>query len=121
MGLRDDLRRVRASLHGELDSFDLEGGRKHWYDPHAVGAELFLFGCACLRAGASENRPDPPEIVRALVKAKDRRAAFEALAPNPLFPYEYEALVERGELVHRSMISGRDVDGTCADLSEPSP
>jgi hypothetical protein len=119
MGLRGELSRLRASLRGELESFDLEGGGKHWYDPQAVGAELFLFGCACLRAGAPENRPEPPEIVRALVRAKDRRAALAALAPNPLFPYEYEPFVERGELVHRSMVAGRDVDGEpCEDLSD---
>jgi hypothetical protein len=123
MGLRDELRRVRASLRGELESFDLEGGAKRWYDPYAVGAELFLHGCACLRAGAPENRPEPPEILLALAKARDRRAAFAAVAPNPaLFPYEREAFVERGELVHRSLVAGRDADESApSDLSEPGP
>jgi hypothetical protein len=119
MGLRDELSRLRASLRGELESFELTDGNRFWFDPQAVGAELFLHGCACLRAGAPENRPEPPEILRALVRAKDRRAAFHALAPNPMFPYSYEAFVERGELVHRSMVAGRDVDGACADMSEP--
>ena len=121
MGLRDELRRVRASLRGELESFDLEGGGTHWYDPHAVGAELFVHGCACLRAGAPENRPEPPEILLTLAKARNRRAAFAAVAPNPaLFPYEREAFVESGDLVHRSMIAGRVADeSACADLSEP--
>ena len=110
--------RLRASLRGELESFDLEGGGKHWYDPQAVGAELFLFGCACLRAGAPANRPEPPKILRALVKAKDRRAALAALEPVPFWPYQDEPFFERGELVHRSMVVGRDVDGEpCEDLS----
>ena len=123
MGLRDELRRVRASLHDELASFDLADGSRFWYDPYAVGAELFVHGCACLRAGAPENRPEPPEILRALVKAKDRRAAFTAVVPNPvLFPFGREALVERGELVHRSLVAGRDADESApSDLSEPGP
>ncbi len=120
MGLRGELHRLWASLRGQLSSFELADGSRYWYDPQAVGAELFLHGAACLRAGAPANRPPPPEIVRALARAKDRRAAFEALAPNPLFPYEYEVLVERGELVPRSMVAGRAVhESTCADLSEP--
>ena len=123
MGLRDELRRVRASLRGDFESFELVDGTRHWYDPEAVGAELFLHGCACLRAGAPENRPPPPEILRALVQAKDRRAAFAAVAPNPaMFPYERLALVERGDLVHRSLVAGRDADESApSDLSEPGP
>jgi hypothetical protein len=123
VGLRDELRRVRALLHGELESFDLADGSRFWYDPYAVGAELFLHGCACLRAGAPENRPEPPEILLALAKARNRRAAFAAVDPNPaLFPYEREAFVERGELVHRSLVAGRDADESApSDLSEPGP
>jgi len=123
VGLRDELRRVRASLHDELASFDLADGSRFWYDPYAVGAELFVHGCACLRAGAPENRPPPPEILLALAEARDRRAAFAAVAPNPaLFPYEREAFVERGELVHRSLVAGRDADESApSDLSEPGP
>ena len=123
MGLRDELRRVRASLHDELASFDLADGSRFWYDPYAVGAELFLYGCASLRAGAPANRPEPPDIVRALTKARDRRAAFAAVAPNPaMFPYERLALVERGDLVHRSLVAGRDADESApSDLSEPGP
>jgi hypothetical protein len=118
--MRGRLRGLQAKLRGQLDYFELEGGGRHWYDPQAACAELFLHGCACLRAGAPENRPEPPEIVRALARAKDRRAALEAVAPSPLWPYEYEAFFERGELVHRSMVSGQGLDDSAwADLSEP--
>ncbi len=80
---------------------------------------MFLFGSDCMKAGRVVDRPEPPEIVRALVRAKDRRAAFDALEPIPFFPYQYEPFVERGELVHRSLIAGRDVNGEpCEDLSE---
>lgn len=120
MGLRGRLNRLQTSLRGQLSSFELADGSRYWYDPDAAFPELFLFGAACLRAaGPPHARPEPPELVRALVKAKDRRAAFESLAPVPFFPYEYDAFVERGELVHRSMVAGRDVYGKpCEDLSD---
>ena len=77
-------------------------------------------GTACPRAGRAAARPEPPEIVRAFTRAKNRRAAFDALAPSPFFPYEYEPFVESGELVHRSLVAGRDLDeAACEDLSEP--
>jgi hypothetical protein len=47
---------------------------------------LFLFGSDCMKAGRVVDRPEPPEIVRALVRAKDRRAAFDALEPIPFSP-----------------------------------
>ena len=120
MGLKDDVNRLRASLRGELESFELTDGTRFWFDEQEAYAELFLFGVGCLKAGRAEDRPEPPEIVRALAKAQDRRAAFDALAPTPFWPYEYDPFVESGELVHRSLVAGRDSDeSACEDLSEP--
>ena len=77
-------------------------------------------GTACLRAGRAAARPEPLELVRAFTRAKNRRAAFDALAPSPFFPYEYEPFVESGELVHRSLVAARDLDeAACEGLSEP--
>ena len=120
MGLRGELHRLRAALRGQLSYFPLADGSKHWYDEEQAFAELFLFGSACMKAGRVEDRPEPPEIVLGLARAKDRRAAFESLEPVPFFPFEHEPFVERGELVHRSLVVGRDVDGEpCVeDLSE---
>jgi hypothetical protein len=60
----------------------------------------------CLRAqGECELFPEPPETVKAIAKAGDRRTALNQSYPNGSFgilPYEVEALVERGELVSRS-------------------
>jgi hypothetical protein len=60
----------------------------------------------CLRAqGECELFPEPPETVKAIAKAGDRRTALNQSFPNGSFgilPYEVEALVERGELVSRS-------------------
>ncbi len=120
MGLKGELQRLRAALRGSLSSFELAGGSKYWYSEEQAFEDLFMFGSECMKAGRVEDRPEPPEIVQALARAKDRRAAFESLEPIPFFPYEDEPFVERGELVHRSLVAGRDVDeSTCADLSEP--
>ena len=119
MGLRGRLNRLQASLRGQLSSFELADGGAYWYAEDQAFEDLFMFGSACMKAGRAADRPDPPEIVLALVKAKDRRAAFDALEPVPFWPYEYDAFVERGELVHRSLIAGRGLDGEpCEDLSE---
>ena len=120
MGLRDQMSQLRASLRGQLSSFELADGTRYWFHEAEAFEELFLFGTACLRAGRAADRPEPPEIVRALAEAQDRRAAFDALGPLPFWPFEREAFVRDGLLIHRSLIAGRDVDGSaCADLSEP--
>jgi hypothetical protein len=104
MGLKDKLRRLEQAAGGELASFVLEDGSKHYYDPKS-GA-LFLHSCSCIRAGsAGESFPEPPETIKALLRARNRAAAVEqAAGASSIFPYEVEALVERGELVPASWI-----------------
>ncbi len=83
---------------------------------------LFLYGCDCARADYVGERPDPPEIVEALVRAKDRRAAFEGFyadAQALFFPYELAPFFESGELVHSSIVAGGDPNEPVPDLSEP--
>jgi hypothetical protein len=78
---------------------------------------------ACLRAQGEGKTtfPDPPETLRAITRAKDRRAAFKQVYHRgafDIFPYDIEALVERGELVPRSMVVGRELGEVLEDLSE---
>ena len=66
----------------------------------------------CLRAqGECELFPEPPETVKAIAKAGDRRTALNQSYPNGSFgilPYEVEALVERGyEFARRSLAKSR--------------
>jgi len=51
--------------------------------------------------------PEPPAVIKALTRARDRAQAFEQVAGGnfALFPYSREALIERGELVERSMVA----------------
>ncbi len=121
MGFRDKMRRLEKATHGKLEYIELSDGSRYWYDPEAVGIELFLYGVDCLRANSAAERPEPPEMYQTLTRAGDRRAAFDRVHPDgtwPLVPFDVEALVERGELVHRSMVAGKDVDDPVEDLSE---
>jgi hypothetical protein len=121
VGLRDKLRRLERGANGNLMSFALEEGSRHYYAPES--GEWFLHGMDCLRAqGDCQPFPEPPETVKAIARARDRRAALEQLYPGGsfgVFPYEPEALMERGELVPRSLVAGRELgDGPIPDLSE---
>ncbi len=113
MGLKDKLRRLEQAARGELASFPLKDGSKHFYDPKS--GEMFLHGCSCIRAGTDgEPFPEPPETIKALCRARDRAAALEqAAGASCVFPYEREALVGRAELVPASWIH------PVGDLSEP--
>jgi hypothetical protein len=62
-----------------------------------------------------------PQTVRAILRAKDRAAALAQIYGGgdfDTFPYDKEALVERGELVPRSMVVGRELGEPLPDLSE---
>ena len=104
-----------------MESFELEDGSRHYYD--RVSGERFLHSMACLRAQGEGKTtfPEPPETLLAITRAKDRRAALaQVYHPDAfdIFPYDTEALVERGELVPRSMVAGRELGEVLEDLSE---
>ncbi|MDP8899617.1 MAG: hypothetical protein M3N33_00395 [Actinomycetota bacterium] len=44
--------------------------------------------------------------------------ALEQIEPPELFPFDAEALVQRGGLVHRSLVAGRELDEPAEDRSE---
>jgi hypothetical protein len=113
---RGKLRRLENAMRGQLESFELEDGSYHFFD--RASGERFLHSMACLRAqGRGETTyPEPPETLRAIRRAKDRRAAFEQVYhPGTLdiFPFDVAALIERGELVPLEL--GQPIE----DLSEP--
>jgi len=96
-----------------LTAFPLRNGGKFYYSP--TSPELFLHGCACLRAGhdgGTEDYPSAPPVLRALCEAVDVKAAFGVLYPNQpheskflLFPYVLEELFENRRLVPRSLVA----------------
>jgi hypothetical protein len=121
MTLKGHLKRIERGLRGTLESFVLEDGSRFYYDP--TSAERFLHSMDCLRAqgGGETTFPEPPETVKAIARARDRGAALNQLYPSGsfgVFPYDVNALLERGELVPRSLVAGRELGEVLEDLSE---
>jgi hypothetical protein len=104
MTRKGQLRRLERAASGQIASFSLQDGSRHYFSRES--GECFLHACACVRAGArGEPFPDPPDTIKALTKARNREAALEMVAGS-LFPYEIEPLLERGELVEAERIHG---------------
>jgi hypothetical protein len=62
-----------------------------------------------------------PAMVYAIVNAKDRAGALTELMGSPtvgFLPFEPEPLLERGELVYRSLVAGRELGEPIPELSE---
>jgi hypothetical protein len=115
------LKRLERAANEGLESFVLEDGSRFYYDP--TSAECFLHSMDCLRAqGEGETTfPEPPETVKAIARARDKGAALHQLYPPRsfgVFPYDVEALLERGELVPRSMVVDCELGEPLEDLSE---
>ena len=89
-------------------------GSRFYYDRQS--GEVFLHICECLRNHDKPERPEPPEIVKALARARDRQAAYSEVfgSYRDMLPYDEQALVERGEKVPISLVFGRE-------LGEPLP
>ena len=122
MGLRDRLRNLKRDVRGNMDSFTVEDGTRFYFDP--ASPELFLHSIDCLHAqGEGKPFPEPPETIKAIARARDRRAALNQVVGSgsfDLFPYQDEALVERGEIVPRSLVHGHELgEGPLPDLFEP--
>jgi hypothetical protein len=74
MGLRGKLRRLERNANEDLASFILENGSRYYFNP--TSAEVFLHSMDCLRAqGDCEPFPEPPETVKSIARARDRRGA----------------------------------------------
>jgi hypothetical protein len=121
VGLRAKVRTLERIARGQVDSFELEDGSRCYYDPVSPDRFLHTMDCLGAQGDGQTTFPQPPETVRALLRARDRAAALEQVYQSGsfvIFPYEHEALVERGELVPRSMVAGRQLGEVLEDLSE---
>jgi len=102
-----------------LESFALEDGSRHYYNP--ISGECYLHSMNCLRAQADGRPfPEPPETLKAITRARDRRGALSQLYGGTfdIFPYDKNLLVERGELVPRSLVAARKLGEPAEDYSE---
>jgi hypothetical protein len=118
--LRWSLNALKRDARENLDGFILEDGSRFYFDP--TGPEVFLHSLACLAAQGEGKTtfPEPPPVVKAIARAKDRAAAFANVydAGFLVMPYNAEALIERGEFVPCSMVAGRELGEPLRDLSE---
>ena len=112
--LKSRLRLIEKEARGHFPCIELEDGSRFFYDPEQTAIELFGYLSDCLRAQyVGRKRKDPPQIIYAVARAKDREAAFLQLRSEGrvgLFPLEVDALIQRGEIVHRSLVAGRELD-----------
>ncbi len=108
MGLRGRVTRLQKAVRGTLDSFELADGSRFWFDPDAAARERFMFLASCLTADYRRKpRPEPPEVLRAVASARDREEALSRVMNGyDHLPLDAGALVERGELVPRSLAPG---------------
>jgi hypothetical protein len=122
VGIRDKLRRLQRAAQGHLEYIELEDGTRYWYEPQEVGIELFKHTTNSLKADyKGEKRPEAPQILKAISQAKDRRTALEAVFEEPwkaFIAFDLSVLIERGELVPRSMVAGKQYGEPLEDLSE---
>jgi hypothetical protein len=119
--LRWALNALKRDARENLDSFILEDGSRFYFD--ATSPATFLHSIACLGAQGEGKTtfPEPPPVVKAIARAKDRAAAFSKVYGDANFlvlPYDAEALIVRGEFVPVSMVAGRELGETLDDLSE---
>ena len=102
-GMRRELARMREQVGGR--SIMLNDGSRYRYNRAQTSVELFTHTAATIRAEyGGEPHPEPPNILRAVAKARDRRAAITQLYPEweaatPFTAFDLEALADRGELV----------------------
>jgi hypothetical protein len=108
MGVRDRLRRLRRVAQGHLDSFELLDGSRYYYDP--ASPELFMHWVECGRAGSAHNWPEPPEVVRKLLEAKDIARAVEQVRGKGwnCLVYDEQILINERRLEPRALVVERD-------------
>jgi hypothetical protein len=109
MTLRDKLRRLEKVARGRLSSFELRDGQRYYFDPQEAWKITFRFFADSMDADYKrEVRPEPPDLLKAVADARDRREALNLVMDGGShLPLDREALVERGEFAPRSLVAGR--------------
>jgi hypothetical protein len=80
---RHQLRQLERRARGRVRFFTLEDGARHYYRPEEAAAQLFAHSATCRRAQyLGEPLPEPPPVLKAVLRAQDRGMALEAVAAN---------------------------------------
>jgi hypothetical protein len=117
MALRDKLRRLEKVARGRLSSFELRDGQRYYFDPQEAWKITFRFFTDSMDADFKrEPRPEPPDLLKAVADARDRKGALSLVMDGGShLPLDREALVERGEFVPRPLVSGRTYEEWMAE------
>ena len=117
MGLKGKLGKLQKAMRGNLESFELRDGSRYYFDPEEAFVTTFRFFTDCMDATwKREPYPDPPQLLKMVVDAKDREEALSrVMNGGSHLPLDRSALVERGELLPRSLIAGRTYEEWMAE------
>jgi len=112
MALKGRLRKLEKSMRGNMGSFELADGRRHYFDPQEQFKAMFLYFADSMKADHRRSlRPEPPDILRAVAGARDRGEALDlVMGGYSHLPIDREALVGRGKSVPRSLVAGRSYE-----------
>jgi hypothetical protein len=118
MGLRSWLKRLERGASEDLESFELLDGSTYYYDRLETHKELFLHAYD-LQLGDAHKWPEPPEVYRKLLLAKDPAAVLERFRPedpqaafvDPTQVVDVEALVRERRLVTIAHEPPEDLSG----------
>jgi hypothetical protein len=100
---RHQLKQLERKAHLGVRSFRLRDGTRYYFYPERVSAQLFTHSGACRRASfLGQELPQPPEILKAICQAEDRRCAAELVLRGSFSSfYDRQAVIEEGQLVPR--------------------
>ena len=125
----NEVRRLRQRLLGtDTISIRQANGSVAHFDARDAAVACFKYFSESLMADADcEPRPEPPEVLKAVANAADRRSAYDKVMRGYNFiPLDHEALIEEGRLEPAPLVAGYDTyeeflaSGGVPDLSEAS-
>ncbi len=107
MSLRGKIDRLQKTMQGNLDYFELRDGSRYYFDPEEASKVTFLYFAESMDADyRREVRPEPPELLKAVGNARDRRSALDRVMDGySHLPLNLDALIERGEFLPRSLVA----------------
>jgi hypothetical protein len=76
------LRHLERTVHDALESFELVGGGRHYYDRNQAGAALFSYMIALLGVEEGDYGPEPPQILQRIWQSRDPKAVLQRFAPS---------------------------------------
>ena len=108
MGLKAKLGKLQKAMRGNLESFELRDGQRYYFDPREAWKITFRFFTDSMTADYKrEPRPEPPDLLKAVADARDRKGALSLVMDGGShLPLDREALVERGVFKPQSLIAG---------------